>query len=136
VSVTHNECLTRMTFIWRNAPPRKCRLCGRGIVDSEVAIKLRGEHLACSDCRPGPWGLPCDACGRKVAGHRFCNYRCRAHYYNAPAAARRKAQRLKARQGRTCEVCAKEFTPKRSDAKTCSGACKQKAYRQRSKEAA
>ncbi len=133
MSVTDNKCVSGGTFSWRNAPPRECRLCGRGIADSEPAVRIVGELLACSDCESAAaeHARPCDGCGRPVARHRFCNWHCCAHYYNAPAAARRKAQRLEARKGTTCEQCSKTFTPKRSDTKTCSAACKQKAYRQR-----
>ena len=133
--VTDNKLRTRTTFSWRNAPPRKCRLCEREIADSEAAVRLRGELLACPDCEPAAaeYATPCDACGRKVARRRFCNWHCRAHYYNAPAAARRKAERLKARQGKVCEQCGKTFTATRSDQKTCSPACRQKAYRERKK---
>jgi predicted nucleic acid-binding Zn ribbon protein len=35
---------------------------------------------------------------------------------------------------KVCEVCGKEFTATRRDAKTCSARCKQEAYRQRRKE--
>jgi hypothetical protein len=34
-------------------------------------------------------------------------------------------------QPRRCEICDEEFTPKRSDARFCSNACRQDAYRQR-----
>jgi hypothetical protein len=34
-----------------------------------------------------------------------------------------------------CEMCGAQFVPKRSDAKTCGSACRQKAYRIRSAEA-
>jgi len=37
---------------------------------------------------------------------------------------------------KTCEVCGEQFTATRRDAKTCSPACKQKAYRQRQKQGA
>jgi predicted nucleic acid-binding Zn ribbon protein len=36
---------------------------------------------------------------------------------------------------KVCEVCGEEFTATRRDQKTCSRACKQKAYRRRRKEA-
>ena len=136
-SVADNECHAGATFSWRSAPPRKCRLCEREIADSEEAVRLRGELLACPDCKPSAaeYATPCEACGRKVARHRFCNWHCKAHYYNAPAAARRKAERLKARQGKVCEQCGKTFTATRSDQKTCSPACRQKAYRDRKKTA-
>jgi hypothetical protein len=51
-SVADNECHAGATFSWRSAPPRKCRLCEREIADSEEAVRLRGELLACPDCKP------------------------------------------------------------------------------------
>jgi hypothetical protein len=71
-------------------------------------------------------------CGRLVrfAGsrvRRFCSQRCSQR----AAADRAKKRRMHARR-RDCEVCGNEFTPLRSDAKFCSGACRQFAYRSRS----
>lgn len=43
----------------------------------------------------------------------------------------REAKRGKIREPVTCTVCFTSFIPKRRDAKTCSPACKQKAYRMR-----
>src|SRR5215212_254818 len=37
---------------------------------------------------------------------------------------------------KTCEVCGRQFTAARRDAKTCSPACSQKAYRDRKEETA
>jgi hypothetical protein len=136
MSVTDNQLGNGDPFIWRNAPPRKCRRCELDIPDSEVAGRLpRGKGLGCSGCYPKAVKRikPCEACGRKISQHRFCTWRCENHYYNAPAAARRKAQRLEARLGMTCTQCGESFTPKRRDAKTCSPACKQKAYRERNR---
>ncbi len=82
-------------------------------------------------------GRPCETCGRDVVfsaddvehryrKHVFCCERCRWTYYNTA----RNQRTAQARQ-KVCEVCGEEFTAKRRDAKTCSPACKQKAYRQR-----
>jgi len=61
----------------------------------------------------------------------FCSDSCQRAYRNQ----RRKEERAEWHK-KVCEVCGKEFTATRRDAKTCSGgACKQKAYRQRKKEA-
>ena len=60
--------------------------------------------------------------------HRFCSDRCRWTYHN-----RRRHQRTAADRERVCEVCGNEFTATRRDAKTCSAACKQRAYRQRAR---
>ena len=40
-----------------------------------------------------------------------------------------------AREPRACEMCGEQFVPTRSDAKTCSSPCRQKAYRGRLAEA-
>lgn len=40
-----------------------------------------------------------------------------------------KWRRKHARKDRICQTCGKPFTPKRSDAKYCCNACRQKAYR-------
>jgi hypothetical protein len=78
---------------------------------------------------------PCVECARPTIMRReyrhrkyiFCCQPCEVAYYN-----RRRRVRPKPKK---CEVCAKEFMPKRSDSKTCSSRCRQKAYRQRTKAA-
>ncbi len=78
---------------------------------------------------------PCEGCGRTVYKARdnvrrryvVCCESCRRACYNRVRRERRAARA----SGKVCEVCAKVFTTKRSDAKTCSPACKQKAYRRR-----
>jgi hypothetical protein len=79
---------------------------------------------------------PCGGCGRPVHNLfstqwrklTFCCEDC--HHIASLKAVRGK--RSKARGHRTCECCGKTFVPKRADARFCSGACKQRAYRQRS----
>jgi endogenous inhibitor of DNA gyrase (YacG/DUF329 family) len=81
---------------------------------------------------------PCLTCERPVVyepsrrgrGYVFCSYRCEYTYHN-----HRRAQRDEHLREKTCEVCGKEFTATRAHTKTCSPACKQKAYRQRKKVA-
>jgi hypothetical protein len=58
----------------------------------------------------------------------FCSYRCEYTYHN-----RRRSRREQHLRQKVCEVCAKEFTATRAHTKTCSPACKQKAYRERNK---
>src|SRR5215211_7392919 len=61
----------------------------------------------------------------------LCSDPCRRAYQNKV----RKEKRAEGRK-KVCEVCGKEFTASRRDAKTCpGGACKQQAYRRRRKEA-
>jgi hypothetical protein len=67
---------------------------------------------------------------RALSAKKYCSGRCSIDAYIE----RRRLRRAAARD-KTCEVCAKEFTAKRRDTKTCSPACKQKAYRQRKKVA-
>ncbi len=80
--------------------------------------------------------LPCDTCERPVVWrptrrdyyrrHVFCCERCQWTYHNGA----RNARNARARE-KVCEVCEEPFTAARRDAKTCSPACKQKAYRRR-----
>jgi hypothetical protein len=76
---------------------------------------------------------PCTQCGRLVhwpekrlrPKHFVCSPECarRAYYPNhRPAVVR------------ACASCGEQFTPKRGDARFCSIACKQRAYRIRSQE--
>jgi hypothetical protein len=84
---------------------------------------------------------PCSVCTRVTVfrttwgtwhrkRHIFCSARCGWSHHNGIRSERSARAREK-----VCEVCEEPFTAKRVDAKTCSPACKQKAYRQRSKEA-
>lgn len=95
---------------------------------------------------PGDYRRPaeaCEHCERSVTraaevrcvGHVLCSRRCTRAFYNALHNARRKEFNRANRQ-KTCSVCGEEFPTARSDAKTCSAACKQKKYRQRKKGAA
>lgn len=74
----------------------------------------------------------CEACGRAV-WHRWPSRQpvcCEQHRYKAQAA-RRSAERHQARADRECVGCGSTFTPARSDARYCSPACRQRAYRRR-----
>jgi len=83
--------------------------------------------------------MPCPTCQRPVRHDRtarwrprvFCCYRCEYTYHN-----RRRSMRDEHLRQKVCEVCSKEFTARRAHTKTCSPACKQKAYRQRSRSQA
>jgi hypothetical protein len=80
---------------------------------------------------------PCGYCQRNVftestardANVILCSWRCSRHYYTALDRERRFEQR----KDTVCQTCGDEFTPKRADAKHCSPACKQKAYRDKHK---
>ena len=106
----------------------------------------RDNHtVVCDDCGPTRGSKyyhvmwrdgRCQHCGRGVtvrehfARHKnakfFCSGRCSAGFHNA----RRDARNALARE-KVCEVCSQDFTATRRNAKTCSPACKQKAYRNR-----
>jgi hypothetical protein len=80
--------------------------------------------------------MQCATCERPVVHERtarwqprvFCCYRCQYTFHN-----RRRSERDQGLREKVCEVCSKEFTAKRAHAKTCSPACKQRAYREREK---
>lgn len=87
-----------------------------------------------------PWepAKPCDHCGRSVVNlqtgrwrrHTFCAGKCQTAYYNTRARERRNPAHRK-----LCVGCCKEFTATRRNVKTCSSACRQRAYRTRKQEA-
>jgi hypothetical protein len=95
-------------------------------------------------------GGPCEVCGRHVMNARgwalggkklISPVRRRTHCLCSPAcersfwSARQREKRLAREQERqkTCPVCGKSFLGTRRDASTCSSACRQKAYRRRSR---
>jgi len=72
----------------------------------------------------------CKGCGRdfytQIETKKYCLYSlCGNRGYQKEL----KQRRQEARKDVVCPVCEKTFTPKRSDAKYCSNACRQKAYR-------
>src|SRR5262249_28786070 len=76
----------------------------------------------------------CEHCGRPAfipsrwkPKRVICSSKCR----NALKTARAKELRTLRRVERECPICRRKFTPKRIDARYCSGACKQAAYRSR-----
>lgn len=82
---------------------------------------------------------PCDSCSRQVVRHLtgrdfyrrhvFCSERCRWTLYN-----RERDRRAAVAREKICESCGEKFSTTRSDAKTCSPACRQRAYRDRKEE--
>jgi predicted nucleic acid-binding Zn ribbon protein len=118
-----------------------CAACAKAEEDRRAAVPL-GEfdwltpkHRPCSGACPG--------CGRKVhllgggemQGWRdrrgfLCSDRCQNRVYGARYRARHPRPRRMVPLIQ-CQVCGENFAPKRADAKTCSQACRQKAYRQR-----
>jgi hypothetical protein len=82
----------------------------------------------------------CECCGREVnyridgRRHRrtFCCERCATIILVAEANAKARRRRAEKRGATsTCPACGETFEPGRADAKFCSAACKQKAYRRR-----
>ena len=98
----------------------------------------------CESCAPPetPWHYreqaPCDVCNRDVhypcqrtyRKHLFCSEVCsKRHWANYQRDKRLREREVTCRK--ECGECSTSFTALRSDAKYCSAACKQKAYRQR-----
>ena len=72
----------------------------------------------------------CKGCGRvfytTIKTKRYCLYSLCGNYGYQKELKWRRAQE---RKDRICQTCGNPFTPKRSDAKFCCNACRQKAYR-------
>jgi hypothetical protein len=114
-------------------------------VSKPQICKLRFERtVMCGTCAPD-WLSPdrddvltqcCAMCERRMVYRltstalvrTFCSKQCKNSYQ----AQLRKERRTEDRE-KVCEVCGRPFVATRRDAKTCSGACKQKAYRLRRK---
>jgi hypothetical protein len=113
-----------------------CQECApKGMVDPEAHDEYTvGERTVRVRVGQPVMELPCATCERpvveKLTNRRhyrfFCCYRCEYTYHN-----HRRSQRDEHLRQKVCEVCSKEFTATRAHTKTCSPACKQKAYRQR-----
>jgi hypothetical protein len=98
----------------------------------------RAIRLVCDVCATGigshaKWSpMTCEGCGRPVIHDTnrqppravICGEPCRRIVRAANARARRRVPRA-------CSICGVEFKPNRGDARYCSPACKQRAYRQR-----
>jgi hypothetical protein len=92
----------------------------------------RGDVIAqlCARCeRPMGYRLTASTMRRT-----FCSEAC-GHAYRDQLRNQRRKERGAVEREKVCEVCGKEFTASRKDTKTCSQACKQRAYRQRKREA-
>ena len=81
---------------------------------------------------------PCEGCGRPVHEryrdglfHRNHHVICCEDCYKAAELKYARETRTLARGTHECQICGKSFEPTRNDAKFCSSACKQKAYRKR-----
>jgi hypothetical protein len=118
-----------------------------GLRKPRICQPLYERTVLCGACAP-EWLSPdrddvvtqlCAHCERPMVSRlalselrrTLCSDSCRRKYRNRERREKRAEERRK-----VCEVCGEEFTATRRDAKTCpGGACKQKAYRRRRKEA-
>ena len=112
--------------------PRICRLCGKQIEPIRIATS-KWPVLFCDDCvktkHENWWYQRCRGCGVWMNRDRekYCCSECQRE-----AEARRKREhRQQWRMNKTCPICGEKFTPKRADAKYCSAACRQRAFRKR-----
>jgi hypothetical protein len=144
---------------WRSKARETGEICGGcgqafGKADPRYRVNVYGEYVSmCGGCAP-EWltsgrGKPvrilpavdvhaweCAGCGSEVIfgmtdwqyrKRVYCSDRCRKE-------AARKRHKPAEPHNITCEVCGTEFTARRSDARTCSPACRQRAYRKRAGE--
>jgi hypothetical protein len=143
----------------------QCKLCRREMAPGDPIYRFWGGDSwypingsctaeVCAECcatkpsadwpwiKPlGGWRLPkpCERCGRpvinamrrKLPKHIVCSRECRLAVYGAIEAAKRRVS-VKPRR---CALCEASFVPERSDARYCSAACKQKAFRRRDRPA-
>jgi len=118
----------------------------RWLANPRVGEPRYQRTVLCESCSP-EWLTPgigdvvsqlCAHCERPMVyrltpsamRRTFCSDPCRGAYHDQLRKERGAVEREK-----VCEVCGREFTATRKDAKTCSKGCKQKAYRQRQREA-
>jgi endogenous inhibitor of DNA gyrase (YacG/DUF329 family) len=134
------------------ANARNCAACRRDIRPDEPVWReglslgpgFFGGHRrtvapVCEQCKSeytSFWGArSCDGCGRPVHNeingvdrkYTFCSESCQKVAKSKIA----RDSRSQARAHRDCESCGKLFEPSRDDARFCSVACKQRAYRRR-----
>jgi hypothetical protein len=109
-----------MKIYWYRPTP--CEWCGRAVAFLVPPARVRA--LVPGWYERGRVGGVIDVAPR----HRraFCSSYCRSR----EASSQRVRARLRAQQ-RLCEVCGASFVGTRADARSCSPACRQKAYRQR-----
>jgi hypothetical protein len=89
------------------------------------------SEVACAFCKRPMHDTVFRSCGFQLR-HYSCCRRCEMSDTNSRVNAAARERRAAARgPSRQCEVCGEAFETKRSDAKFCSGMCRQKAYRRR-----
>jgi hypothetical protein len=123
-------------------PDHRCRDCApKWLRDIEPGVRYEYPWREESGIPADVYcNLPCDECSRPVifrtTGGRyrlsrrvFCSRQCSSAYYNQL----RNERNARARE-KVCESCGEAFTATRRDARTCSAACRQRAYRKRQHE--
>jgi len=126
-----------------------CGACGRTLAADEPVWMGRlyiedsyGCAPTCGACaRDRRWLPPedCGGCGRMVtypAARRtrlgaFCSSRCQSRWYNRRRRGGRESRIVSTR----CISCGGTFEARRTEARTCSPACRQRTYRTRMREA-
>ena len=81
------------------------------------------------------WKKECETCGKTF--YTMCNYRRYCHLSDCRSIAEQKRneeRKQKHYSKHICSVCSATFVSKRKDARFCSNACRQKAYRKNNKE--
>ena len=76
------------------------------------------------------WKKKCETCGKVF--YTICNYRKYCHLSDCRSIAKQKRIEEKKQEHHSehiCSVCSASFVSKRNDARFCSNACRQKAYR-------
>jgi hypothetical protein len=129
----------------------RCYRCGRQFGAKDIAWRARTAHPSlfgwsirlepyCERCCPKNriynFPDPCVSCGRQVAVEMDNNIYRRKRLTCLPDCASRaevtaRARRRAQKRRKTCAMCGRSFTGTRADARTCSAACRQKAYRRR-----
>ena len=121
----------------------RCEKCHRDLAEDEPVYRfyaLNGATIRrCDACGPlmgttFRWRdlLPCEGCGRPVSYREDRRHRLHVSCGQASClrAIRAAGVREQLRRPRVC-ICGIEFKPTRGEARYCSLACKQRAYRQR-----
>jgi hypothetical protein len=129
-----------------NLDCRWCGRCGRDLAADEpvwpvIYRRGRGRVVCCRDCARQAeerfdYARRCSQCSRVVYDQRwiwpcFCSERCRQSH----AKAKRSVARAEQRAGCRCDQCEEVLSADRADARYCSNACRQRAYRARASNA-
>jgi hypothetical protein len=113
-------------------PVHGCEACLEEAFNAELRsrpMSISGALRMLSGRNPCVRDTFCERCGRVIVFVTYTNY---PGEYRRIAYCSEACRDARDADGqKTCEVCGAEFTATRRDAKTCSAACKQKAYRQR-----